>query len=1035
VHCSGIDVSLGQDESVLHTSSTRNQRWRQAGVSLVRYAVVFVLCQSIVPPGASAQPPSAQLTARQGTEVLFLSSVDPDLPDAAAMIEQTELRILNGSDRPVHFNFEYIESSSSVVDAAHKKVTASYLLEKYRGQTFELIIAINEETVPFAEQIRAKQSPPASLLFFVVNPGDPESWLNQEPGRTGVIRKVNFLPTLQLALQQNPGTNHVVVVSGSSDAEKVDVKLAREQFVPYESNLEFQYLTDLQFSELGPQLQHVPPDSVILFLDFITDSRGEEFVPARILPPIAKTANRPIYGMFSSVVGAGAVGGSVADLGAVGQILGNDAVRILKGDKAENVPVVTADFQHYVLDWRQLHRWGFSQNQLPKESEVRYWEYSPWELYRWRILGLCALLLIETLLIVLLLRNIAKRKRTEEALHHTEGELAEAQRLACLGSWRWDLKTETLALSDEVYRLYGLDPRLALPSYEEFAQLFTSESWGRFRAAVEVALQTGSAQELDLELVRSDGSKRWVTARGEAIRDATGHVTYLRGTVQDITERKQAEEARFRLASIVESSDDAIISEDMDGIITSWNRGAQRLFGFSEAEAVGQPISIIIPAQLLQEEETILYGTRAGERIEHFETVRVTKEGTKIDVSLTISALRDAMGTLVGFSKIARDITERKSAEEALKKSEKRFRLMADSAPMLIRLSGPNILATDFNKAWLAFTGRALQQELEEGWMRNLHPDDLHRQVDAYAKAFEKRQKFTSEYRMRRRDGQYRWILDQGVPRFLDDGTFAGYVGYGFDITDQKETAAALLELSGRFIHAQEAERERIARELHDNINQRLALLANGVQELEQSISADRDPLQAKQVHDLWQLTTEIAADIEHMSQQLHPSKLHYLGLPSAVRDLCHELSRQHKLEVECVVRDLPPDLDDNVSLSLFRTVQESLHNVVKHSRARHARVELNCESAVIHLCISDDGAGFDPEKERNMHGLGLVSMRERLRSVGGEFSISSRPSLGTQVKGTVPATTKAARWAEPASDQEAHQPAPPVNSDSMRGN
>jgi signal transduction histidine kinase len=142
------------------------------------------------------------------------------------------------------------------------------------------------------------------------------------------------------------------------------------------------------------------------------------------------------------------------------------------------------------------------------------------------------------------------------------------------------------------------------------------------------------------------------------------------------------------------------------------------------------------------------------------------------------------------------------------------------------------------------------------------------------------------------------------------------------------------------------------------------------------------------------------------MSHQLHPAKLHYLGLAATLRDLCREFAAQHKIEVECVVQDVPPDLDENISLHLFRTVQESLRNVVKHSHARHAKVELTSRSSVVHLRVSDNGVGFNLEDARGNHGLGLVSMRERLRSVGGEFSIWSKPSLGTHVQGTVPATS-----------------------------
>lgn len=929
------------------------------------------------------------------------------------MIEQAETRILEGSKLPVHFSFEYLESSSSFADEPRKKATAAYLLQKYNGQTFDLVVAINEETLLFTEELRAKLSPGAALLFFVSDPKNPSNWLSQEPGRTGLIRKVNFLSTLQLALRQNPGASHVIVVTGSSDAEKLDMKLASEQFRLYQSNLDFKYLTDLQFSELGPKLAHVQPASVILFLDFITDSHGGQFIPARILPAIAKSANAPIYGTFSSVVGAGVVGGSVADLSEVGRVLGNEGARILKGETPESIPVISGDFQHDVFDWRELQRWSIPENRVPKGSDVRYWEYSPWELYRWRILGLSLLLLIETLLIVMLLRNIVRRKRAQEELHRKDVELAEAQRLARVGNWLLNTKTKAFTWSEELYRISGLDPRLPLPRYREFAQLFTPESWERLSAAIEIALQTGSIHDLDLELLSKDGSKRWVMARGEAVRDAAGHVIYLHGTVQDITDRKLANEARSRLASIVESSDDAIISKNLDGIIMTWNRGAQQMFGFTEAEAVSHPITIIVPRELRQEEESILHNARAGKGVEHHETGRITKEGKKIDVSLTISPLRDATGRILGFSTIARDITGRKRAEEELRKSERRFRVMADSAPMLIWMSGPDRLATDFNKAWLEFTGRPLQQELGEGWTHDIHPDDLLRHLETSASAFDRRLRFASEYRMRRQDGQYRWMLDQGAPRFLDDGTFAGYVGYCLDISDQKEAIAARAELGGRLIRAQEAERERIARELHDNMNQRLALLANGLQELEQAASENRDSLQKKRLLELWQLTNEVATDIQHMSHQLHPSKLHYLGLAAAVRDLCREFSRLHKCEIECLVPDLPRDLDETVSLSLFRTVQESLHNVVKHSQAHHVKVELHRESSVIELRVSDDGIGFNPEQARENHGLGLVSMRERLRSVGGEFSIWSRPSLGTQVKGVVPATMKADRREE----------------------
>ena len=477
-----------------------------------------------------------------------------------------------------------------------------------------------------------------------------------------------------------------------------------------------------------------------------------------------------------------------------------------------------------------------------------------------------------------------------------------------------------------------------------------------------------------------------------------------------VEERRQAEEVRFKHAAIVESSDDAIISQDIEGAITSWNAGAQRIFGYTEEEVVGRSAEFLIPHELLEDDRRVQRQLRRGEYIEHYETVRVAKDGRLVDVSLTISPVRNSRGRVVGASMIARDITERKRAEQSLLESEKRFRLVANTAPVMIWTSGPNQLCDYFNQTWLNFTGRSLVAELGNGWAEGVYPEDVKTCMDTYTRAFDARQPFEMQYRLRRHDGAYRWIFDAAVPRFNENGSFAGYIGSCTDITDHKLAEEVLSTVGRRLIEAHEEERNRIARELHDDINQRLALLANGLQEYEQVTSTGNDWSQKKDLHELWQLTNDIATDIQHISHQLHPSKLHYLGLAAAVRDLCNEFSRQHKFEVDCVVRELPPDLEETICLSLFRTAQESLRNVVKHSRARHVKVEMTHHANVVELSISDDGIGFDPEVARNSHGLGLVSMRERLRSVAGEFSIRSRPSLGTEVRGIVPDTAKSVR-------------------------
>jgi PAS domain S-box-containing protein len=307
---------------------------------------------------------------------------------------------------------------------------------------------------------------------------------------------------------------------------------------------------------------------------------------------------------------------------------------------------------------------------------------------------------------------------------------------------------------------------------------------------------TGTNVSYEEELNVPGIGKRWVSAAYTPTFDIDGTVDGWVAIILDITEKKRAEEARFRHAAIVESSKDAIISKNLQAIITGWNAGAQRIFGYTEAEAVGQPITILIPPELWDEENKIVERLRAGGRIDHYETKRLTKAGKLVDVSLIIGPIKDSTGSVTGFCKIAHDITERKQAEAALKESEQRFRLVADTAPVLIWMAGTDKLCTYFNQPWLNFTGRSIEEELGEGWSEGVHPDDVHRCLETYTRDFDSREKFKMEYRLRRYDGEYRWVLDIGVPRFDPDRSFAGYIGIAVDVTESKIADEGLRELN-----------------------------------------------------------------------------------------------------------------------------------------------------------------------------------------------------------------------------------------------
>jgi PAS domain S-box-containing protein len=335
--------------------------------------------------------------------------------------------------------------------------------------------------------------------------------------------------------------------------------------------------------------------------------------------------------------------------------------------------------------------------------------------------------------------------------------------------------------------------------------------------------------------------------------------------------REQAAmEARLHLATIVESSDDAIWSHDLDGTILSWNPAAARMFGFTPAEAIGRTVALILPPELMDAERKMWQRLIAGERIVLPETIRMTKAATPVHISLTVSPLRDPTGTVVGAAKIARDISEQQRAREALS------------------------------------------------------------------------------------------------------------------------------AVNRRLIEAQEQERSRIARELHDDIGQRLALVLS-----ELAVAADRGtpPDAARLQSDV----AQISADVQTLSHDLHSARLELLGIGPAVRLFCRTFAEQQNVAVAADVDGVPRRVPSGTSLAMYRVLQEALHNGVKHSGARHFDVRLWAADSRLHLAVSDRGSGFDVPASRRGQGIGLVTMDERMKLVSGELSIESSPHQGTRVHASAP--------------------------------
>lgn len=389
--------------------------------------------------------------------------------------------------------------------------------------------------------------------------------------------------------------------------------------------------------------------------------------------------------------------------------------------------------------------------------------------------------------------------------------------------------------------------------------------------------------------------------------------------------RLEADKAIGLLASIVDSSDDAIISKTLEGVITSWNAGAERIFGYTAKEAIGQNISMIIPRDRLDEETSILARLRQGDPIDHFDTIRVRKDGTTLDISLSISPLRDSAGKIIGASKIARDVTGRKRIERELHESEQRFRTLADALDTQVQFR---------------------TQEL------------------------------------RRRNAE---ILQQ---------------------SDQ------LRNLSGRLMFAQDEERRRIARELHDSAGQNLAALGMTLARLENE--ANRDPARlSKSIKHAQDLIEKLTEEIRTTSYLLHPPMLDELGLSSALRWYTEGLTERSGISIELNILDNLGRLAPEVELAIFRLVQECLTNIHRHSGSKTAVIRIAREADEIYAEVQDHGKGISPERlaEIQSHGagVGITGMRERVRQSHGELTIDSNV-LGTKITATFPAKTPAVK-------------------------
>ena len=351
-------------------------------------------------------------------------------------------------------------------------------------------------------------------------------------------------------------------------------------------------------------------------------------------------------------------------------------------------------------------------------------------------------------------------------------------------------------------------------------------------------------------------------------------------------------------------------------------------------------------------------------------------------------------------------VRERQAAADAARAGEERYRDVVESQTELVCRFLPDLTLTFVNEAYCRYFNRPREQ-LVGASLLSLLPQHAHRPALEYVRSMiSSRDAKAVEHEVLRPDGTLGWHEWIDRPIFDRDGTLVEFQGIGRDVTQRKQSQAALREstervreLAARLIDAQEAERTRIAMELHDGVGQRLAAHSMGLSAMKRHLGQDG----LEQLGRLQKSAHVLANEIRSLSHELHPGSLRHVGLVAALRATCRELDGKNGVSVTLAGGDDLPALSPALSLCLYRVAQEALHNVVQHARARHASLILARQDGRLRMTVCDDGQGFDPADARASDGVGLISMEERVRMMHGTIEIDTRPQRGTEVRVEIP--------------------------------
>lgn len=970
-------------------------------------------------------------------------------------IERGLLERIQNADRYIELSIEYLDGRR-FPGTAFNDLLAATLAAKYDGYRHDVLVVSDNCAFEFALRYREQLFPDIPIVFCGYNNFRPDV-LNGISNISGVNEEVDFANTVELAIRIQPTVRNLAFIISTGEASNRRMAAVAEAtlFPELHKRYNLIVLKDASMAEIKSRLGVLSPDSAVFLAgmtsDLIEGRRPTALENGRMILAISPV---PVYSFWDIHLGTGILGGHIITGLDQGRTVADMVLRILDGTPADDIPVLMQTPARNIIDFNILKKFGIKAKTLPEECSFINQPVSLWESYGWYIGTAMLTISLESLLIIVLVLSLRQRKEAFRLLY-MERDLLEVRVEERTEELRHSLSLLSASLESTVDGILIEDGQGKIARWNQkfsgmwkipeelvsnldvekakchiLSQLADPE---QFITKVRKLHEHPEQRSFD-QIVLTSGHVFELYSQPQKVENAiVGRVWSFR----DITERKQAEEklrrseAKYR--NLLENIPQKIFYKDRNSVYLAVNPSYAKDHGRLPEDFVQKTDYDFFPNELADkyrsdDQRVITHGT-AEEMDESY-----ISGGEAKTIHTVKTPVYDENGTISGVLGIFWDITERKRAEEALQQahdelehrvamrtkellranealrvSEEKYRLVADNSNDWIYLINPDGRFQYVSPSSERVTGYLSEEFMHDPqlFLNIIHPDDKEQVQSHHTRIQKEATSCYLEFRIMTKEGELRWIMHSCLPFFNDQGKYMGRSGTNRDFTERKQAEDSLRLVSSQLLTSQEDEQRRIAMELHDQTGQDILFLKLQLQTLKNQLRKDQNNLRTE-CDKILILTNRIIEDIRRLAHGLSPNQLQILGLRDALKSLIRNFSEKTFIPIRYDLEALDNGFRPETQIVLYRIFQEALTNIYKHARANRVRINVSRQDNNLSISIRDNGQGFDSCRYRKSdpaveRGMGLSAMELRSRMIGADLKISSQPEQGTEISLLVP--------------------------------